>query len=174
MKKLYLTSFTFTTGTEEVHKQDRIVMVTSKEVESFKATFTIDYEYDADLYAAQEKAKNWFKANFPESEIISIISHPTITGYMEETVLKHKSLIVDQDDQFSFPNILSGYLSHGINEMPTIDDSESGISRDVVIDLHGTKENFCIGHYNLKHKKWQCYSKETIHEEMKWMDILPL
>lgn len=67
MKKLFLTSFVFTTGivienqpcpTIE-YKEQRLVVAKN-------------------LDLAYEKALAWFPENFPESELISCVTHPAI------------------------------------------------------------------------------------------------
>jgi len=163
MKKLYLTSFTFTTGTEEVYKEDRIVMVTSKEVELFK-TNTKDQPKFWDsldelwMHAAQENAITWFKINFTESRLISVKSHPTITG------------IDNTSPVFQ--------LAFGINEFPPRESSNPDISIDVLIDIDGYRKNFRVGYYNFPYDglggEWILYTSDDVTKHMKWMDILPL
>ena len=58
MKKLFLTSFVFTTGGNE-YKEQRLVVA-------------------KDLDSAYEKALKWFPENYPESEMLSCITHPAI------------------------------------------------------------------------------------------------
>ena len=59
MKKLFLTSFTFTTGTDEQHKEQRLVVAKN-------------------LEAAYDKALSWFPQDYPESKLISCITHAAI------------------------------------------------------------------------------------------------
>lgn len=63
MKKLFLTSFVFTTGSNEC-KEQRLVVA-------------------SDLDAAYKKALAWFPENYPESEFISCIVHPAIEDERE-------------------------------------------------------------------------------------------
>jgi hypothetical protein len=58
MKKLFLTSFVFTTGGREYCEQ-RLVVAPN-----------LDKAYD--------KAKKWFPENFPESELQACITHEAI------------------------------------------------------------------------------------------------
>lgn len=58
MKKLFLTSFVFTTGRRK-YTENRLVVAPT-------------------LEDAYEKAGNWFPKTFPESKLISYITHPAI------------------------------------------------------------------------------------------------
>ena len=59
MKKLFLTSFTFTTGTDVKYKEQRLVVAKH-------------------LEAAYDRALAWFPQNYPESKLISCITHSAI------------------------------------------------------------------------------------------------
>jgi hypothetical protein len=58
MKKLFLTSFVFTTGRKK-YETSRLVV-------------------SENLDAAYQKAMDWFPTEFPESALISCVTHPAI------------------------------------------------------------------------------------------------
>jgi hypothetical protein len=79
MKKLFLTSFVFTTGGIE-YKEYRLVVVTKADIQNYKDAHKGDtmVSDDPELSSAYEKFSQWFPQMFPESELISHIAHPAI------------------------------------------------------------------------------------------------
>jgi hypothetical protein len=87
MKKLFLTSFAFTTG-ETQYNESRLVVVTKddiKRVTEKQNKLLIESgrvptpEMDA-LDVAYDMAKEWFPTMYPESKLISVITHESING----------------------------------------------------------------------------------------------
>ena len=77
MKKLFLTSFVFTTGGIE-YSTDRLVLVTSTDVPE-SAELTKEFTpIDPWLEVAYNKAMAWFPTNYPKSELKSCMTHPAI------------------------------------------------------------------------------------------------
>lgn len=78
MKKLFLTSFVFKTGKKE-YKEQRLVIASNKAVQEYHKKHPDQFDPPQDeLDIAYFKAKQWFKNDFPESELISLIVHPAI------------------------------------------------------------------------------------------------
>lgn len=78
MKKLFLTSFVFSTGGNE-HKEQRLVIASNQAVKEYHRKHPDQFDNPQDeLDIAYWKAKEWFKNDFPESELISLIVHPAI------------------------------------------------------------------------------------------------
>ena len=71
MRKLFLASFKFTTGTTEEYAEQRIIAVNSVK--------NNDKTEEQWLKEAYELAMGWFPNNYKESALISCIVHPTIT-----------------------------------------------------------------------------------------------
>lgn len=79
MKKLFLTSFTFTTGDIQ-YTEYRIVVVSSIDVQKYRQDHKeMNFEYaDAESNVVIEKAQAWFSKTHTESIVISIMAHPAI------------------------------------------------------------------------------------------------
>lgn len=78
MKKLFLTSFVFKTGEIE-YKEQRLVIASNKEVQEYHKKHSDQFDLpEGELDIAYFKAKQWFRNDFPESELISLIVHPAI------------------------------------------------------------------------------------------------
>jgi len=79
MKKLFLTSFVFTTGEVE-YKDYRLVVVTKTDVERYKQLHKDDpmKSDDIELSIAYQKFSDWFPAIFPESVLTHHIAYPAI------------------------------------------------------------------------------------------------
>ena len=79
MKKLFLTSFVFTTGGIE-YKDYRMVVVTKEDVQNYTDAHKDDAmkSDDPELSCAYEKFSHWFPKTFPESELNYHIAYPAI------------------------------------------------------------------------------------------------
>lgn len=78
MKKLFLTSFVFSTGGIE-YKEQRLVIASNQAAAEYNKKYPgRGMPPQGELAIAYFKAKQWFENDFPESELISLIVHPAI------------------------------------------------------------------------------------------------
>ena len=82
MKKLFLASFTFSTGGNE-YKEFRLVVATKKDAEAEERLAPVKCPDRSEylLNAAYTKAQNWFVKNYPESVWLSTVVYPAIEDY---------------------------------------------------------------------------------------------
>lgn len=138
MKKLFLTSFEFTTG-DNRYKEQRLVMVQSNELGADQTHEDVAYQ----------KINRWFPVNYPESKLISIIAHPTITGYAEDNVIRNKN-----NEAFApIDKVFDASWNKGTVIPEDIGDE---MSDEFLVDVSGFREVFVIGWYDHGLKKWQC------------------
>lgn len=80
MKKLFLTSFKFKTGLYN-YKEQRLTVVSTNDINRYDPDGLHTGKFDQLELIAQEKCKQWFSIEFPESEILSIIAHKAIDEF---------------------------------------------------------------------------------------------
>lgn len=68
MRKLVLTSFTFTTRTKKVYTEQRLVVVNHNNGDSEESL----------TERANKQVIDWFPTEYPESSLLSVISHNAI------------------------------------------------------------------------------------------------
>jgi len=161
MKKLFLTSFEFKGIDKNTYKEQRLVMVQSNEVSEGK-----DHES-----VAYSKVQKWFHANYNENcELLSIIAHPTITGYAEETQIKNM-----EHGQIGFDASWNGIDVFPPRVIGFFDgkDYPENYTDNVLIDLDGNRKHFDTGWYDYDTKDWHTVGKEKVKPTMKWQ-LLPL
>lgn len=92
MRKLVLASFKHKTG-DETFEQQRLIVIESSPIR----------RWDEDHHSAIEHFKYWFKENFEESELLSVVCYDTIDGT--------KPLPNDDDEDPNNPDVMLNFIN---------------------------------------------------------------
>lgn len=115
MKKLFLTSFAFTTGDVD-YKEQRLVVVTQKDIsmpqtsEEYNKLLNSNDQF---RHIAHIKFDKWFPVNYPESKLIYCIVHPVIDHVDSDKAARIKSINVEKIENLIFDIEVYGFQCEG-------------------------------------------------------------